>query len=190
VKNRFRNPVLKTLSSLRLAAILMAIFAAAIGVATFLEARYGRDGAYALVYAAPWFEALLGLLTLNLLLSLIGRFPYPPRLFGFFLVHVGMIVILVGAGITRYFGYEGSMPIREGQSSNVVYTTQNYVQARQDGTLQSFPVRMFRPGPQNEHAKITLGGQDFTLGVSEFYPGAEEAWVPGPDGQGEWLGNA
>ena len=32
--------------------------------------------------------------------------------------HAAMIIILIGAGVTRYFGYEGMMHIREGSSSN------------------------------------------------------------------------
>ena len=62
------------------------------------------------------------------------------------LLHVSMIIILVAAGITRYFGYEGSMHIREGQSADFVYSSRDYVQAFRGEETQSFAQRLYRPG--------------------------------------------
>ena len=44
------------------------------------------------------------------------------------LFHLSFIVILLGAGVTRYFGYEGIMHIREGESSNIIISDQTYLQ--------------------------------------------------------------
>ncbi len=182
MKKFFQNPVLGALASLRLAAVLLIVFGAAIGIATFLEARWGRDGAYEMVYAARWFEALLALLVVNLTLSLFHRAPYRARQLGFVLLHVSMIVILVGAGITRYFGYEGSMHIREGQSADFVYSSSDYVQAIRGDETQSFAQRLYKPGPQNHARTLALGGTSYKVGVSEYWPHYEEQWVPGANG--------
>ena len=37
------------------------------------------------------------------------------------MIHLSFILIISGAFITRYFGYEGVMPIREGVSENSFY---------------------------------------------------------------------
>lgn len=182
MKKLFQNPVLRALASLRLAAVLLIIFGAAIGIATFLEARWGRDGAYEMVYAARWFEALLALLVVNLTLSLFQRAPYRARQLGFVLLHVSMIIILVAAGITRYFGYEGSMHIREGQSADFIYSSKDYVQAVKGEEMQSFAQRLYKPGPQEHARKLTLGGKTYKVGVGEYWPHYEERWVPGANG--------
>ena len=120
VKGFFKNPVIAFLSSLKLSAGLLALVAIASAKATFIESDYGRDAAYDLVYAARWFEVLLVLVTISLTLLFFKRWPYKPRNYGFMLVHISIVVILISAGITRYMGYEGVMPIREGQSSRLL----------------------------------------------------------------------
>ncbi len=182
MKKIFQNRVLAALSSLRLASVLLLIFAVSIGSATFLEARWGRTGAYALVYGARWFEIVLGLLTLNLLLSLLRHFPYRARHTGFFLLHLSMIIILVSAGLTRYFGYEGTMHIREGDSTDFLFSSETYVKASWQGDTKAFRVRLYKPGPQHVEHKVDFAGRTWTLGVSEYFPHYEEQWVPAPGG--------
>jgi cytochrome c-type biogenesis protein CcsB len=182
VKTLFQNPVIGALSSLRLAAGLLIVFGAAIGIATFVEARWGRDGAYEMVYAARWFEAVLALLVVNLTLSLFRRAPYRARNLGSMLLHISMIIILVAAGITRYFGYEGSMHIREGQSADFISSSRDYVQAFRGEETGSFAQRLYRPGEQNHARNVTLGGTSYKVGVSEYWPHYEEQWVPGQNG--------
>ena len=106
------------LGSTILTLVILAVFAVAIAVATFIEAGIGTAGARALVYDALWFEALLALLVVNVIISLFAHMPYKMRQLGFVITHIGFIVVVLGAGVTRYFGYEGRMPIREGTSTD------------------------------------------------------------------------
>ncbi|MCP4648180.1 MAG: cytochrome C biogenesis protein, partial [bacterium] len=106
------NPIISFLSSLKLSAALMGAVACSSAIGTFIETDVGRDGAYARVYAAHWFEALLGLLTLNLFFLFVKRWPYKPRQWGFMLLHVSIMVIMISSAITRYIGFEGIMNIR------------------------------------------------------------------------------
>ena len=80
MKKFWKNPVVAFLGSLKLSASLMVIVAIASAKATFIESDYGRDAAYDLVYAAPWFEGLLALLVVSLILLFFRRAPYRPRL--------------------------------------------------------------------------------------------------------------
>ena len=49
--------------------------------------------------------------------------------------HTAFIIIIIGAGVTRYIGYEGLMHIREGATSNFIFSNQNYLNIRaSDGT--------------------------------------------------------
>ena len=95
----------------------MLIFAFSIGAATFIENDYGTESAKALVYNAKWFEFLLFLLAVNLIFNIIRYRMWHPGKRLVFLFHLSFIVILIGAAVTRYIGYEGMMHIREGSSS-------------------------------------------------------------------------
>jgi cytochrome c-type biogenesis protein CcsB len=182
VKGFFKNPVVKFLSSLKLSAGLLAVVAFASAKATFIESDYGRDAAYDLVYAALWFEVVLGLVTLSLILLFFKRWPYKPRNFGFMLVHIAIVVILIGAGITRYLGFEGIMPIREGQSSNYCYSDKSHLQATLGEETDSFPVRLWKYGENSVWGHVTLGGIKYELGATEYWPRFERSYQPGPGG--------
>lgn len=178
----FKNPVVAFFTSLKLSAVLMTVFAVAIGYATFFESAWGRDGAYAVIYGARWFEILLALLTINMALLFVKRMPYEMRQSGYVLVHLSIVVILVGAGITRYFGYEGIMPIREGESTDYVYSDKSHVQARLGDELASFPVRPYKMGMRPIFKTVTLGGLQYKLGITEYWPFYEETMTEGPGG--------
>ena len=45
-----------------------------------------------------------------------------------FIVTPILILIIIGAGVTRYIGYEGVMPIRENTSSNKFLSEETYLQ--------------------------------------------------------------
>jgi hypothetical protein len=184
VKSFWQFPLVRVLASLKTAAVLMVIVAAAAGYATFFEARWGREGAYAVVYGARWFEIVLILLTINLVLLLFKRMPYKARQTGFVMVHIAMIVILIGAGITRYFGYEGTMRIREGEASNFIFSSRNYVQASTMERSVRYPVRLYRPGEQDVAENVMLAGRDYRLGVSEYWPHLEQVYVEDESGAG------
>ena len=108
-------------------ATLMLVFAFTIGYATFIENDYGTMTAKADIYNARWFEILLGLLALNLLLNIIKFNMARKEKLLVLTFHTAFLIILVGAAVTRYFGYEGVMHIREGERSNTIVSNEPYV---------------------------------------------------------------
>ncbi len=182
MKSLWKNPVIAFLSSLKLSAALMVLVAISSAKATFLESDYGREAAYDLVYAARWFEGLLILLTISLILLFFKRWPYRQRQWGFALVHVAMIVILVGAGVTRYFGYEGIMAIREGESVDYIYSDKAHLQAAIGQETGSFPVRLWKPGENSVWGSVAIGGEAYELGATGYWPRYAEGYQEGPGG--------
>jgi len=183
VKKLFKNPVLKFLSSVKLGAILMAVVAVGSAFGTIIESFYGgRDVAYGLVYAATWFEFVLGFIVLNLILSFFKRMPYRPQRYGFALIHLSMIVILVSAGITRYFGYEGVMPIREGDTVDYIFSNKVHARVILGGQEASFPVPFFQPGEVNHWKTVIFGDKQYELGVTEYWAHFSEVYQEGPGG--------
>jgi hypothetical protein len=121
------NKVLSILGSMKTMAALMLVFAVTIGYATFIENDYGSMTAKADVYNARWFEILLALLAINLTLNIINFKMARKGKWLVFIFHVAFLIILVGAALTRYMGYEGVMHIREGSSSDFILSAEPYV---------------------------------------------------------------
>ena len=63
--------IFNTLTSMKVMALLMFIFAASVGYATFIENDFCTQTAKAEVYNATWFEGLLLFLILNLISNMI-----------------------------------------------------------------------------------------------------------------------
>ncbi len=127
--------VFKFLLSSPMTIILLTVLAIVLGVATFIEQVYDTDTAMHMVYKAKWFEFIFLLLILNLFghikqYNLLSRKKWAGLLF-----HSAFIIIIIGAGVTRYFGFEGTMPIREGETSNIIYSSEPYLKVSiQDAT--------------------------------------------------------
>jgi cytochrome c-type biogenesis protein CcsB len=113
-----------------LMAIVLSLFAFSIAIASFIENDFGSSVARALVYNSRWFELLLFIGIINLLGTIIRKKLYKRSKLTVFLFHVSFILILTGAAVTRYTGFEGTMAIREGESSNTVLTDKTYIQVR------------------------------------------------------------
>jgi len=106
--------------------LLLAILGIGAGVATFIENDYGTSSARVLVYNSLWYEIIMLLTTINLI-AIIYQFKMwknLPR----FLFHFSFVVILIGAIITRYIGYEGIMQIRENSTTNQMISLEPYLQ--------------------------------------------------------------
>jgi cytochrome c biogenesis protein ResB len=112
--------VTKFLFSSGFMGILFAVFAVAMAMATFVENDYGSASAYSTVYNTWWFELILLLLAVNLVGQMIIFKLYKKDKLPVFLFHLSFVVMIIGAGITRYFGWEGSIHIREGEEQNIV----------------------------------------------------------------------
>ncbi|WP_258238821.1 cytochrome c biogenesis protein CcsA [Arcobacter sp. CECT 8985] len=107
---------------------LLMILAVGAAVATFIENDYGTSTARVLVYNNIWYETALVLTTINLcgIIFKYKMWKHPAR----FIFHTAFVVILLGAGITRYIGYEGIMHIREGQSQDKMISLEPYLQIK------------------------------------------------------------
>ena len=113
---------------MKLASVLLLFFAFSIGYATFIERDFGTASANALIYRAWWFEFLLVFLCVCLFLNIFKYRLYRKDKLPTFMFHVAFIIIIFGAGITRFIGYEGMMQIYEGETENTFLSDNVYLQ--------------------------------------------------------------
>jgi hypothetical protein len=90
----------------------------AMGSATVFESMHGTEQALAVFYRSWWFETLLVLFGINLLVGMGMRYPFPRRQIGFVLAHGGLVAILAGALVTSFVGVDGSLSIWEGSTAD------------------------------------------------------------------------
>ena len=124
------NRFIKFLSSMKFVVLLLLIFAFSIGYATFIENDFGTDSAKALIYNTWWFELLLIILGISLILNMIKHKVFRKEKLAILTFHLSFILILVGAAITRYTGYEGMMQINKGESKNTFISDGVFLQIK------------------------------------------------------------
>jgi cytochrome c-type biogenesis protein CcsB len=117
----------KILFSISFTGVLLLLFAIAVGLATFVERDYGTETSRALIYNSLSLEILIVLLVVNLIGSIVRYRMYRRAKWGVFVFHLSFIFIFLGAGITRYISFEGSMHIREGESSAEMNSMNSYL---------------------------------------------------------------
>ena len=118
--------IISFLISTRFTAILFILFPLSMGVGTFIESYYNTTTAKILIYNVKWFEIMMLFFVINFSYNIkrynLLNFNKWPVL----LLHISWILIILGAGITRYIGFEGVMPIRENDSSNTFLSEKTY----------------------------------------------------------------
>jgi cytochrome c-type biogenesis protein CcsB len=180
---------LKFLYSPLLMGILFVVFAVAMAVATFLENDFGSAAAYNMVYNSKWFELILLLLAVNLvgqvvILKLLRKEKLTIALF-----HLSFILMIIGAGITRYFGWEGSIHIREGEVQQLCYSNEKYIgfSVRDtNGTLitsQSDKYSLTKVSADNYRKTFKISDRPFELILAKILPNASETVTDSPNGE-------
>lgn len=161
-----------------MALTLLLVFAAAMGTATFVENDFGTQTARTVIYNAWWFEWVMILLGLNFIANIFRYKLYVKRKWPVLLFHISFLVILIGAGITRYTSFEGVMRIREGESSNIMISDKNYVQLMAYSDNDSLMVKKemyFSPIKENKlKLEAKLGDKDLQIELKEFITDAKE----------------
>jgi len=168
--------------------ILFVIFAASMAAATFIENDYGSSAAYNYVYDSWWFELILFLLSVNLIgQMIIFRLYRRSRLTGF-LFHVSFVLMIAGAAITRYNGWEGTIHIREGEVQDKCLSGDKYLgYILKDGSgnildQKSQKYYMSSQSADKYRRKIKSDGKEYEIVLARIIPNAAEKVIESPGG--------
>ncbi|MEK9517403.1 MAG: cytochrome C biogenesis protein, partial [Flavobacteriaceae bacterium] len=136
-----KEKILKYLFSNQLMALLFIAFSTAMAFGTFIESWYSTDTAKIWVYNAWWFELILALFMANFFGNIFKYRLLRKEKWAILMIHLSFILIIFGAFITRYFGYEGVMPIREGAVENSFLSDKTYLTVFVEGEIKGIPQR-------------------------------------------------
>ncbi len=166
------------LFSMKIAEILMLIFAAVIGAATFIENDYGTQTARALVYKSRWFEALLFFFIATLIYNIFRYKMYKKAKWGQLLLHLSFLMIALGAAATRYIGYEGILHLRNGQTSNTMVSDHMVLEVslldENGGMRYTRPLYLSSMTKNNIHESYEYNGKKVDVELDKYIPSAHK----------------
>ena len=184
------------LFSNRLTAVLFITYALAMAVGTFMDqgqstspTPYSRT----LIYNALWFEAIMFFFIINFIGNIFRYRLLRKEKWATLVLHLSFIFILTGAFITRYFGFEGIMSIREGATENTFLSQKTYLTTYIDGDYQvngqllrrsKSEVVDFSPRLSNKYKlETSYGDTPVSVELIDFISGAEEDIIPDKNGE-------
>ena len=184
--------ILDLIYSSKTTVVLLLLLAMAMGSATFVEEKYDTETAKHLVYNAKWFEFLLVLLVLNFLGSIKKYNMLSRAKFAGLLFHSAFIVIIIGAAITRYTGYNGTMHIRQGEAANSMYSSDLYLRVsaeEKDKTVSyDLPVHLSQVANSPFHFTLATARGPVDFRYTGFIKNATDTIEENMDGGKSMLG--
>ncbi|MDC3276627.1 cytochrome c biogenesis protein CcsA [Flavobacteriaceae bacterium] len=180
-----KERLIDLLFSNRLTALLFLIYPTAMAFGTFIETWYSTDTAKIWIYNAKWFELIMVLMAINFIGNIFKYRLIRKEKWAVLAIHLSFLLILFGAFVTRYFGFEGVMPIREGVSENQFLSEKTYLTIFVDGEINGEPRRKKLEGDLllSEHVnnefswQNDFNGQEFSIRYLDFMENATEGLV-------------
>ncbi|MBI9053803.1 MAG: c-type cytochrome biogenesis protein CcsB [Bacteroidales bacterium] len=169
--------------------VLFIVFAMAMAFATFYENDFGAVAAKLLVYDTWWFELIFLLMIVNLVGQVFQYKLYKRSKLTILLFHVAFIFMIIGAGVTRYFGFEGIVHIREGEVQNKCKSLDKYliinIKDVNGEKLFTDSKKIINTPIKKERykKKVKVDNIDYSLRYTKFLPNATETIVNAADGE-------
>ena len=178
---------LSFLVSMPFMAVLMIILIVVLALATFMESAYSTQTAWAVFYGTHWFEVLMVLIGINLVGVMVKQKFFRRKKIVVLLFHLSFILILVGAAITRFISYEGNMHIRENQASNVMLSSNAYIdvvlEVNGETSTSSRKVMLTDLTPKDYRMNTNVGGEKVKIKSTEYLSSIVEQYIASPGGE-------
>lgn len=167
-------------------AVLLLAFAISMAYATFLENDYGTPTAKALIYEAKWFELIMVLLILNFIGNISRYRLWKREKWPVLVFHLAFVFIFIGGAITRYVSFEGTMHIREGETSNEIVTDKNFfkIQIEEKGDVLNYQDIPYLMSPLHKDFSATYDfhGKEVKIFAKEYIQRKKDSLIADPNG--------
>jgi cytochrome c-type biogenesis protein CcsB len=177
---------LSFLVSMPFMAVLLVVLIVVLALATFVESAYGVQTSWAIFYGTHWFELLLLLVGINIVGVMVKLNFFKRKKIVVLLFHLAFVLILLGAAITRFISYEGSMHIRENTTSNVILSSKAYMdvvlEANGEVKEHSKEVKLTSLTPRDYRMSTSIGGEKVKIKSVEYLTNVVEQFVSSPGG--------
>ena len=106
--------------SLKFAIVVISLFTIGMILGTFLESYYGTDFANRIVYKTVPFMLVQFGMFLSIFFAAVLRLPPQKRLYGFYVIHSGLVIIGLGSLITYIAGIDGQISLSPNEPNRQV----------------------------------------------------------------------
>lgn len=97
--------------NVKFAVVIIILFAIALACGTFMESYHGTEYANRLIYKSLPFMFIQFLMFLSIIFATLIRLPPKKHLYGFYVIHAGLIILFLGSFITYQSGIDGTMTL-------------------------------------------------------------------------------
>ncbi len=178
--------IIDKLFSTTTAGIYILLFAISIGAATFIENDFGTSSAQQIIFRSWWFEMILILFGISLVVNIFRFRMIQQKKWAILTFHAAFIIILLGSGVTRYFGSEGMMHIREGDAVNSFLSSESYLQVETQNEGKKFLIEeraeFSTLGDNGFNKSYLIGNKEVKIEVLDFIPNPNETVVSDENG--------
>lgn len=158
----------KIVSGVKFAVIIILLFAVTLTYGTFMESYHGTDYANRLVYKSWWFILLEICMFLSIFMATVVRLPPKKRLYGFYTIHAGLIILFIGSFFTYINGVDGSLQLLPNTPSRTIFINEDLLRI-------NFPKKSYKLALPYTHKSIRINSSIDDLEIVEFLPFAEES---------------
>lgn len=161
--------------NLKFAVFIILIFAIALTYGTFMESYHGTDYANRLVYKSLWFMAIQFAMFLSILFATLIRLPLKKHLYGFYVIHAGLIILFLGSFITYQSGLDGTITLSPNLPAREIQVNEDELKIQLPSQGKEVSVAL----PYTAQEK-NLGYEYENIKLKKFIPFAQnqEAWIP------------
>lgn len=180
------NQLEKKIGSLKFAVFIILLFTVEMIIGTFLESYYGTEFANRMMYKTWWFMLTQFFMGLSILFAAFLRLPPKKRLYGFYTIHSGLIILAAGSFITYYAGVDAQITLFPAEPNREVLLPDDVlsISVPDKGTKVTLdlPATAFATSLEQEWKEVKL---------KEFYPYADQVtkWIETNDPQDLKFGN-
>jgi len=183
ILKKYAVPLVNT----RAGGVYILLFATAIGIATFVENDFGTSAAQKVIYKSWWFELLLVLFGTSIIYNIFKFRMVQQKKWPLLLFHGAIIIILIGAGVTRYYSFEGIMHIRENATSNSFLSSNAFLKFKANKNSKTYdfnePVLFASLGNNDWHGEYLIEEDLVEIEVKEFIPNPKQVLTESIDGR-------
>lgn len=161
---------------LKFAVIVISIFTAFMIVGTFFESYFGTDFANRTIYKRfPFMFVQFGMF-ISIFFAMLLRLPPKKRLYGFYTIHTGLIMVACGSFITWLAGIDGSLSLDPNTPNRKVVLSDDILRIiyHDDGksVTRKLPYTAFKTSIDDKYEDIA---------VTDFYPFSDkvQTWSKG-----------
>lgn len=97
--------------NMKFAVVIILIFASCLAYGTFMESYHGTEYANRLIYKSFPFMFIQFSMFLSILFATMIRLPPKKHLYGFYVIHAGLITIFIGSYVTYQSGIDGTITL-------------------------------------------------------------------------------